>query len=207
MFRFNLIFIFSFISLTLTARAPAEELPESSEVPAIYFANSRWGVSLSYLSWQENLSVQNGSLKDYGTANFSGNELNLSYEFYSHAHPRHGVRLSGGIATGVTTAGGNLAYLTYQTSNVPWTLEEFSAAYAFQLSPNINLGVGALMMARQLSYPTWNGTSATSGQSTNIGYETELRVNLTDHWNLQFQLAGLSNNASTLWAFAIGYLF
>ncbi len=172
------------------------------------WASPHWNVSLGYLSWQETLTLQSGTAKDFGSSNFSGNNLNLSYEGDFGQSP-HGWRVDGGFSAGTATAGGNQALLVYQSSNVPWTGENLSVLYRLQLSPTMTLAAGPLALARQISYPTVTNstTTATSGASVNFGAQGNLRFNLTPTWNVQFLMGALGSNANTLWDFSIGYLF
>jgi hypothetical protein len=194
MFLYKVISILLILFSLLTPFAQAEEFRS-------------WSASVSLLSWQEQVTLQNGATTDYATANFYGAGIQLAKSSFYGESKSHGTWLELSLLSGSTTAGGTQPTLSYQNSNLPWWGGALSYLYAYRLSDQLLLCVGPEVLYRQISYPGIGGTTASSGANLNYGMVAEMRENVGDRVAIYQSIGTLLVKASTLWSFGLGYEF
>jgi hypothetical protein len=166
-----------------------------------------WSASVSLLSWQEQVTLQNGSTTDYATASFYGAGIQLAKSSFYGESKMHGTWMELSLLSGSTTVGGTQPTLSYQNSNIPWWGSSLSYMYAYRLSDQLLLCVGPELFYRQISYAGIGGTSASSGTAINYGLTGEMRENVNDRLAIYQSIGTLLVKASTLWSFGLGYDF
>ena len=166
-----------------------------------------WLISGDFTSWQENLAISKGALRDNAYGSYTGNSISIS------ALDRNAkVKYQTDFMNGVATVGGGQSILPYQYSNIPWLGLAVSVRYAIDISPKIGFSIGPILMARQVSLPkSADGTSATSGSDSNYGGILDLDMTLTDHWILGYELGAIliqdGGGTTTMMKLAAGYEF
>ena len=162
-------------------------------------------ISLSYISWTELVDLSNGAATDRAYANFYGNSFIYEREVYHSL--RSGFTTEFGLMYGQAGAGGTQSLLTYQTANQKFFGAEFSGRYAYRLSPQILIGFGPLVLYRNIKWPSDATVDAKSGSDVNLGLVTELKMRLSQDWDLRQTFGTLAFKASTLWTLGVGYKY
>jgi hypothetical protein len=194
MFLYKVISILLILFSLLTPFAQAQEFRS-------------WSASVSLLSWQEQVTLQNGATTDYATANFYGAGIQLAKSSFYGESKSHGTWLELSLLSGSTTVGGTQPTLSYQNSNLPWWGSALSYLYAYRLSDQLLLCVGPEVLYRQISYASIGGTTASSGANLNYGLTAEMREKVNDRLAIYQSIGALLVQASTLWSFGLGYDF
>ena len=198
------IFLLFFRSISLAQGEPAK-LEGNQSQPEI---QNHWTSSLSYISWQEALTLQNPSISDRAWSNFFGNSLNMTYENSWGQSQSRFYLIEAGVISGLATAGGSQNILTYQQSNINWTGLTFSTRFLYNLSPQVGISIGPYVLYRSISYPTTSsGVSASSGSFLNEGLYAQACEDLWPRVQIQQGLGWLAGNASVLWSLGLGYRF
>jgi len=164
-------------------------------------------VSVSYFSWQEQLTLTSGASKDHGLVNLFGDGFSIEHENYFKPH--HGTIMEGSFLYGQATAGGTQSTLPYTTTNIKWTALQASYRYSYRWTTAVATSIGLMAVDRQLSLPTntATNTSAEAGPSLNYGILIDFKLRPAEHWQLRQMIGTLATQATTYWSLGFGYQF
>ena len=162
-------------------------------------------VSISYLSWGENVSLSRAGKTDQTHGSLLGNSLGVEFEHYFE--PRYGFTLKGDLLLGVADIGGSPS-LAYSQVNQHWWGAGATAHFAYRFSKWVISSVGPILIYRQLNLSNdSSGTAAQSGSTVNVGATVALRMRLTDQLEIREEIGTLAINAFTYWSVGLGYKF
>lgn len=200
-------FILTLLSLIFVLIKPLPVIAEeTSTTTAVVKMKADRSFGLSYLSWTENLQLDNGNNTDQAFANFYGNSLFYEKQFPTSTENGYSIEL--GMLAGSANAGGTQTSLSYQKSYVKWWGAESTARLSHQLSSHVVLSAGAMALYRTLTWPDQiNGLSVKSGADFNLAALLDLKMNLSQNLYLKNTLGSMAFKATTYWALAIGYNF
>ena len=170
-------------------------------------ANSH-ALTVSFVSWQEQLTITDGALTEEVLANIFGNAISYSYQNYFAV--RHGSVIELGLFNGNANQGGAQANIGYTPTQISCLGFWASYRYAFRLTKSATMSFGPYALARQLTWPSdpAGGTAeAKSGAGTNFGALIELEMRLCEAWFLEQRIANMTAKATTLWSLGLGYKF
>lgn len=198
-----LLFFILALACLSTHQALAEE---SSTTTTVVKMKSQRSIGLSYLSWTETLDLDNGSITDKAFANFYGNSL-----FYEKTFPtsqQNGYSIELGALAGQANGGGTQSLITYQKSYTKWWGAESTLRLAHQLSQQIVLSAGAMILYRKLTWPDQTSAlNVKSGADINVAALLDIKMNLGEQLFLKNTLGTMAFKASTYWALCLGYDF
>lgn len=204
MYRFKalLVWLALFAAVSAAAQTGESSTPQKAKpFRPISFTT----VAVQFLSWAENANITNGTVNDPGTANLFGNALVIEHEHYYL--PRWGYILSGGYIFGMADVGGG-ATLNYQNSSQNWSGVEASLREAYRLSKWVITSAGAMVIYRTLNFPAdINGVTVTSGANINYAGTVDLRLRLSEEFELREEIGSLFLKAATYWSLGVGYKF
>jgi hypothetical protein len=210
MFRFNFLWVFSGVAVFLiTLHAPkarAQETQSSvgNQSRSSFQPTRRTSVSVSYVSWMENVSLQQGSATDTTSATFIGNSISVTEQFFRTR--RFGYLVDTSLMLGQADVGG-AQNLPYQVGGQSWWGATLSPRANYRLNFYIETSVGAIGLYRNFSFPVVGTTTASSGANFNYGVTGDIRLFLTSHLNARFELGTLLVGANTYWTSGLGYRF
>ncbi len=196
--------LFLLISVLIKPIITFAEEPAAATSIVKMKADRSFGVS--YLSWTENVQLDNGNNTDQAFANFYGNSLFYEKQFPTSNENGYSVEL--GMLAGSANAGGTQTSLTYQKSYIKWWGAESTVRASHQLSSHIVLSAGAMAMYRALTWPDQiNGLKVNSGADFNLAALLDLKMLLGSNLYLKNTLGTMAFKATTYWALAVGYNF
>jgi len=167
---------------------------------------TKWSLAVDFTSWQEQLSITNGVVGDWGYANFTGDFLKLERERVFTEHHSSLAELN--IGYGQTTATGAGGNLSYNVNNIGWTGAAASYRYLYNWTDRVGISIGPILLARQINLPSGaTNINANSGYGLNYGALFDFRGRLFDHIILAQSLGYLTVRASTFWSLGIVYGF
>jgi hypothetical protein len=203
MFRFKLFALCTCVLFMSTSGLAQDQLVSPGSVKTSN-AKSHVTVALSYLSWNEAVSINSASGTSQSTANLFGNALAFDLERYFHVRFAMIYQLS--ALYGVANIGSGDS--AYQLSGLNWWGAGTSVRLGYRLTRRLISSLGPIALFRQLSPPTdSSGSNATSGSSFNYGATLDLRWDLTPRLVVRQEIGTLFVRASTFWQLGVGYKF
>lgn len=164
------------------------------------------GVSLSYFSWGETVTLTQGSAVDHTHSNMLGNSLTLDWEHYYSA--RWGFDLLASFLYGVADVGGTQHAVSYNLVNQNWKGFGGSAHMAYRLSKWAIVSAGPLAILRDLTLPMGpSGAVADFGSKMDYGATVALKMRLSDWLDIREEVGNLMKRRSTYWSVGLGYMF
>jgi hypothetical protein len=198
--------LFSILILCLVSSfAFSQEEAENTSNDKLAKSFTRSTVSISYMSWTEQVDFESPANVDRGFANFYGNAISFEREIYNKK--RTGFALEAGILSGLANVGGSQRILVYQDSYKKYLGAMASARYAYRHSSVLTFSIGPMALYRQVTIPVLNGVSAKSGNDLNYGLLAEMAVRLGENLEFRQSFGTLSFKASALWSLGLGYKF
>lgn len=186
--------------------APEKVAEEKNELPKKSKGLENRAVKITYISWQELVDIENPGIADNSKkANFFGNSLayekiSVPWQFGSSQE----ISLNFGNAH-IGQPGGNISY---RKNLVKWYGAHATVKGIYRFHRSVTMGLGPILIYRKVEWPEPPPSSTIkSGSDLNLGLVFDLRIQLTDQWDIQQNFGTLAFKATTFWSLGALYKF
>jgi hypothetical protein len=164
-----------------------------------------YNLLLGFTSWTEKVTLTKDQSSDQSSANLLGNTITFELERYPVA--RWGYYLQGEALFGYANVGGSQTGVPYQLTNQSWFGTVVAVRGGYRVVKAAAFTAGAIVLYRKLELPSAGNTSVSSGSDFNYGVTVDLRIRVTNNWELRQEIGTLMVNASTFWSLGFGHKF
>ena len=167
---------------------------------------SYFNVAVSYVSWNESMTLESATQTEKAAANFYGSALVLEKEYYFT--PRWGWALQGFLMAGLANFGGSQQTLLFTASERSWFGAGVSPRLTYRMYKPITVSLGGVGLYRNVDIGNSNAAvDITSGSDFNVGGTVDLRAQLAPNLELRQEFGILAIQASVIWSLGVGYKF
>ena len=169
------------------------------------FAVKPQSISISYMSWNEGLDIDNGIKSDKSTVNYFGNSLQYANTNWLR---RLDSLVDLGLGYGTAIAGTKQPSLNYQASNLKWLSLMAAFEKKIKVSEEIFFSIGPQFFYRSVNLnPNDSPLRVEAGPALNFAAVLETHLQLNESLEITQSLSALLPRPASLWSLGIAYLF